>query len=188
METIKTTIELEKSVREGSKRQHKIIMMSEIEPFFYNHQELFTGKTVLDLGCGEAFPRRILRRPEFKAKYKGVDTSAGCSTARYPPKPDVFADYRRDLPFEEPFDVVMALFSPNGFTDESNMGHIINFLKQGGVFIHSGSPYCYCKYREAEKISKHLKLDSIEQYITPVICGGKEIYEHNSIFSVWTKD
>ncbi len=187
MKIIETEVRLEKKVMEGSKRHHEIIMISEIEPFFYEYQGLFANRTVLDLGCGEAFPRRILRRPEFKAKYRGVDTGECYGTGRYPSKPDVFADYRGGLPFEEPFDIVMALFPPNGFTDESSIKQILHFLKQGGAFIHSGSPFCYDKYDEAGKISKHLALKSIEQYITSVICGGEEVYEHNSVFSIWDK-
>lgn len=188
LKIIRTQVELETRVREGSKRYHELIMLSEIEPFFYNNQRLFAGRAVLDLGCGKAFSRRILRRPEFKAKYRGVDIDRVCNGS-YPSKPDICADYRHGIRFEkESFDVLMALFPELEFTSEKNMAHVLGYLAKGGIFVHSGTPFCYKKHNLEWEISRHLSQVKIEQYITPVVCCEKEIYQHNNIFSVWVKN
>jgi len=187
MEVISTRVELERRVVEGSKRYHEIIMSSEIEPFFHNNAELFRGKRILDLGCGEAFPRRILRRAEFKARYTGIDSGAGCGPHASCSKPDIQADYAGNLPYGlASFDIVLALFPALNFTNDRDMKHILAYLADGGKFVHSGTPYCYKRHHIMEDISRHLSLVKAEQYITPVICGGEEIYLHNNIFSIWT--
>jgi SAM-dependent methyltransferase len=67
------------------------------------------GATLLDIGCGYGY---LLSR--FRGRYRlvGIDLSAHAAeraTARLPDALVVAADVQRDLPFDRPFDVILAV-------------------------------------------------------------------------------
>ena len=103
-----------------------------------------SGKSVLDVACGEGFYTRLLRR-KGAARVTGVDLSprmielARAEEIQRPLGIDYMVGDGGDLRFSEPFDMVFAAYLLNYARDREELGRmcesIARCLKPGGRFV-----------------------------------------------------
>jgi len=111
------------------------IRKSFLKAFLSDFRQYFEGKSVGDLGCGEALPREILKEIGIKCEYTGIDhsTRSGCGSGNYTNRPDIIWDYEMYAPADETmvFDTVLWLCP----THLDRIDCLVPYVRPGGNLI-----------------------------------------------------
>jgi hypothetical protein len=143
--------------------------------------DLFKGKDILEMGCGDAYIRELKQELGFMS-YTGIDKRANSNANLINDfNKEGFRDWLKEI---GTYGVILAFQ-----TLPEDIGMIQSAIDKEGSFIHHSGTYMFQSGNVEERIAKHFRITKKQKYKISIIDQKTEEkeYEFENIFVVGQK-